>query len=73
MRPSKTLAMNSTTFLLGLLLISSAHAAGENHQSDNLPLTERIDSTVAVVGRAFVYSLSNQAEQKHDYKVRVAL
>ena len=65
--------MNSAAFLLGLLLISSALAARENQQRDILPSTESIDSTVAVVGRAFVYSLSNQAEQKDDYKVRVAL
>ena len=65
--------MNSTAFRLGLLLISSAFAAGENQRSDVLPSTERIDNAVAVVGRAFVYSLSNQAEQKDEHKVRVAL
>lgn len=65
--------MNSTAFLLGLLLISSALAAGENQQSDVLSSTERIDNAVAVVGRAFVYSLSNQAEQKDGLEVRVAL
>lgn len=65
--------MNTTAFLLSLLLTSSTLAAGENQQSDVLPPTERIDSAVAVVGRAFVYSLSNQAEQKDEYKVSVTL
>ena len=65
--------MNSTAFVLGLLLISSALAAGENQQSDVLSSTERIDNAVAVVGRAFVYSLSNQAVQKDELEVRVPL
>jgi len=65
--------MNSAAFLLGLLLISVALAAGENQQSDILPSNERIDSAVAVVGRAFVYSLSNQAGHKDEYKVSVEL
>lgn len=62
--------MKSTAFL-GLLLIS--FAAGENQQSDILPPSKRIDSTVAVVGRAFEYSLSNQAQHRDEYKVSVEL
>lgn len=65
--------MKSTAFLLGLLLISLAFAVGENQQSDILPSSKRIDSTVAVVGRAFEYSLSNQAQHKDEYKVSVEL
>jgi len=63
--------MNSTAFLLGLLLITLAPAAGENQQSVILPSNERIDSALAVVGRVFVYSLSNQAGRKDEYKVSV--
>ena len=65
--------MNSTAFLLGLLLITLALADGENQQSVILPSNERIDSSLAVVGRVFVYSLSNQAGHKDEYKVSVEL
>lgn len=65
--------MNSRAFLLGLLLISVALAAGENQQSDVLPSIERNDNVLAVVGRAFVYSLSNQGGHKDEYKVSVEL
>ena len=65
--------MNSTAFLLGLLLITLALADAENQQSVILPSNERIDSSLAVVGRIFVHSLSNQAEHKDEYKVSVEL
>ena len=65
--------MNSGAFLLGLLLISVTLAAGENQQSDILPSIERNDNALAVVGRAFVYSLSNQGRNEDAYKVSVEL
>ena len=61
--------MGSRAYLLCFLLVSvTITACGQSNQRDDQSM-DRIDNSLAVVGRIFVYSLPKERENRGSFKV----